>query len=62
MHDVEVDGSDRGRMGQGRNPHLQKTWSKALDSWRLTETVRMDFVQSVFDFSCCDLHVADGFC
>ena len=46
----------------GAEPAFAKTWSKGLVSQRLTDTVRMEFSQLVFDFSRRDLHVADGFC
>ena len=50
------------REGQaGLKPAFAKTWSKALVSWRLTDTVRMEFSQSVFDFIWRNLRGSDGF-
>ena len=49
-----------GKAGLWTKHAFAKTWSKALVSRRLTDTVRMEFSQLVFDFSHRDLHVADG--
>ena len=46
----------------GPNPAFAKTWSKALVSLRLTDTVRMEFSQVVLNFSCRYLRGADGIC
>ena len=50
------------KAGTGPDPAFAKTWSNALVYLWLTYTVQMEFSQEVLDFSCCDLHGADGLC